>query len=198
MNYKKTTIILFITCILLAAVAVYGITGKMDADSRTSYLAHVANDLTSLAGIEGKVGDDHIHADFKVIMDGKTIDFMRSEFDDKNDFVHLHVDSSEGEGNPKEDGDKVVHIEGKKITIGEFFNTIGMKFTNNCFSADGKKYCNGGENKLMMFVNGPQNHELDNYEPKNHDRILITYGNYSEEQLQKQMDSVSNYSSRYG
>ncbi len=157
---------------------------------KTNYFAAVADELTSLAGIHGRLGELHTHADFKVVINGNTVNFSRNEFDEKNAFVHLHMDDPEDAGN-------VVHIEAKGIMLSHFFNTLNIKITSNCITIDNETNCNGNGNELMLFVNGTRNLELDNYIPENHDKILIIYGKYNGTEIKRQINSVTNNSFNY-
>ncbi len=59
----------------------------------------------------------HIHADFKVYINDKQIDFSVSKYQLQAKSVHV------------EDGiGEVVHIHKKGITIGDFFETLGIEF----------------------------------------------------------------------
>lgn len=128
----------------------------------------------------------HSHADFKVVLDGKEYNFSQEKYmtaaaTEKSSRVHLH----------DLDG-KIIHVHAKGVTLGEFFRTLGMKFTVNCFETDsGEKYCNNGNQTLKLLVNGKPNNLLENYEILDLDRVLVSYGNENRAELQQQIDSVS-------
>ncbi len=191
--------ILAITCIILAVTAVWLVisySSMKNAEKAADYYGRLSEEIKALAGIKGNINDIHIHADFKVVVDGKEVNFRRQEFDEKNAFAHLHL-------HDPEDGDKVLHVESKGITLGHFFNTLGMKLTSSCLTFDEEEHCTeqgkeGREGKeLVLFVNGKRNYELDNYEPENQDKILIIYGRYSEAEIKQQTGSVTDYAKRY-
>lgn len=126
----------------------------------------------------------HEHADFAVYVDGKKIDFTQSKYQSSDtnpldDDAHLH------DGN----GD-ITHKHRKGITLGYFFNTLGMRFDDKCFVTDDKKeYCTISNKKLVMYVNGTMNDQLGNYSFNDLDKILITYG--TETDVTKQIDSLT-------
>ena len=126
----------------------------------------------------------HEHADFAVYLNGEKFDFKPAEYQSSktnplNTDAHLH----DGNG-------EVTHKHRKGITLGYFFDTIGMKFDNQCFvTDDGKRYCNTADKKLKMYVNGKENSMFGNYEFTDLDRILITYGN--ETRVADQIMSIS-------
>ncbi len=127
----------------------------------------------------------HSHVDFKVFLEGQEINFNQQKFNEARRFVHLHL------SNPN--GDKIIHIEGiGNVSIGFFFETLGMSFNSTCFTLDTKEsFCNNGNNRVKYFVNNNENFEFDLYQPNDLDRILITYGNETEEEVEGQLDSVS-------
>lgn len=118
----------------------------------------------------GHEDDYHIHADFKVILDGKTLDFNKEAFMETpyrplSEKGHLH------DFNPF-----VIHIEEKGGKLKDFFESIGMKLEGKCFFDGNTNHCSGNGKKLSMYVNGTQNNESGEYEPKDLDRILAYYG----------------------
>ena len=53
------------------------------------------------------------------------------------------------------DNTKIIHVESPKIqkfTLGQFFDTWGVRLTDTCLGA----YCNDSENTLQLFVNGKE------------------------------------------
>ena len=125
----------------------------------------------------------HNHFDFKVFLEGEEVDFDRDEFDTVNRFIHLHLENVQG--------DKVVHVHARDLEIGFFFNSLGMKFSSECFETDDEQFCNE-EKKLRFFVNGEENFEFGEYIANDLDRILITYGS-TDEEIQQQIESVTDY-----
>ncbi len=130
----------------------------------------------------GPLGGIHTHADYKVYLDGKPVDFRKAEYMVKAQYVHI-----EGMN-----GD-VIHFHATGVTMGEFFRTLGMKFTNECF-VNKKKYCTNEEKTLKFFVNGEANELYGDYLTSDKDKMLISYGNDSPEEIQKQIASVTNHS----
>lgn len=131
------------------------------------------------------LGEVHEHADFRVYLNGKEYDFSQEKYMSNNrslsNFIHLH----DKEGN-------VIHKHSKGISLGFFFETLDMNFSPTCFIVDdGTEFCNNEDKTLKMFVNGKLNEKFDEYEFRDLDRILITYGDKKENDIKKQMDSVT-------
>ncbi len=117
------------------------------------------------------LGDVHVHADFKVFLDGIPYNFSQEKYmSGRNkalsNFIHLH--DMEGD---------VIHQHMSGVTLGQFFTSLGMQFNSSCFVTDEKAYCTTHEKRLRFFVNGRERTEFDGYVISDRDRILITYGN---------------------
>jgi len=126
-----------------------------------------------------RVGEIHIHADFKVYINGEAMNFSQEKYmsNEKrllSNFAHLH--DLEGD---------VMHFHLRGVDLGFFFKTLNITFTHDCF--DG--YCNEGSKTLKLYVNGKLNSKMQDYIPKDLDKILITYGDDTD--LAQQIASVT-------
>ncbi len=127
----------------------------------------------------------HIHADFLVVINSKELNFNRDEYSETNPGIHLHVRNY--------NGDKLLHVESSKAVLGHFFSSIGIEFSNECFNfVDGEAYCNNLTHSLRFFVNGNLSDTYEKYKPKDLDKLLIIYGNETEDETKKWIDAVSN------
>ena len=142
-------------------------------------------DLQLLSGI-GPLRSVHNHADVKVYINGKAIDFSQHKYQLASRFIHFE----EGVGD-------VVHVHATGLTIGHLFKSLGGYITNNCMTLDGQSFCKDGNNTLKFYVNSQPNDEFDNYIIKDLDKILISYGNRDEAEIQKQLSSITNLAPRY-
>jgi hypothetical protein len=127
----------------------------------------------------------HVHADFKVYVNGEPLSFSSLRYSEKNPKIHLHVRNPHG-------GD-VLHVEDKEAELSDFFDSIGFELRKDCFSTEHEKYCNNMTHSLRYMVNGNMIKDFMTYKPEDLDRILITYGNENNEDLKNQMNSVTNY-----
>lgn len=144
----------------------------------------------------GILGSQHIHADWKVYFNGKP-----SAFTDKSHMERMrnnqpvssfiHVDS--GAPAPEKTGD-VLHMHATGIPLWVFFNSVGMDFNKDCIALENKeKFCNEGNKKLKFFVNGKGNSEFENYVFNDLDKILISYGDESKEEIKNQLSSITDF-----
>lgn len=148
--------------------------------------------IGSSAAQSSPIANFHTHFDLKVYLNGSAVNFSLAKYQAtaKNEIdpnIHMH----DGNG-------QIVHIHKQGVTLDEFFSSLKMKFTNNCFTLDsGQSFCNNSSKSLKMFVNGSPNIEFENYQPQDIDRILITYGSETETQIKAQINAVSNLACIY-
>ena len=70
------------------------------------------------------------------------------------------------------------------VPLDIFFKSIKWKISNNCLILHtGEKYCNNKTHTLRFYVNGKRVKDISSYVFKNLDKILIVYGNESEEEI---------------
>ena len=142
-------------------------------------VAKERDQLHMISGVDG-LRTTHEHADIKVYVNGKPLDFSQPKYQVTTSFIHFE----EGRGD-------VVHIHAKGLTIGHLFNSIGGKITSNCMTIESQTYCNDANKVLKFYVNGKLTNEITGYVIKNLDRYLITYGNEDAVDIKNQLDSVT-------
>jgi len=128
----------------------------------------------------------HVHANFKVYLNGAAFDFSPDKYQSLNgkdidEFIHLHDNKGD-----------LIHIHKQGITLGEVFKSLGMTLTSTSFTDDNNHvYRNSEQYGLFMFVNGKPNTQFDKYVPQDLDRIAIIYGAETDPNMQKEIDSVA-------
>ena len=128
----------------------------------------------------GALGLTHEHTAFRLFINGQTIDFSQPKYQVKSQYVHFE----------NGDGD-TIHKHATGVDIGFLFETLGIKFTSECITMDdGTAYCNDGNTTLKFFVNGVSNNKYNNYVPQDGDRILLSYGSESQEQIDEQLKAL--------
>lgn len=124
----------------------------------------------------GKLGSDHIHADWKIYLNGKALDFS-----DKDHMTRMqkglsvssfiHVDS--GAPAPEKAGD-LLHMHATGIPLWIFFKSLDIELPKN----------------IKLYVNGKEISDYKNYVFKDLDKILLTDGIGN---LQEQLNSITNF-----
>jgi hypothetical protein len=123
----------------------------------------------------GPLGSAHEHAVFEVRIDGDPIDFSQPRYQVRSQY--LHVENGDG---------TTLHRHSTHVPIGEFFRSVGMSVETDCFVSDnGSRFCEDETNQLRYFVNGAERSSITDYILEENDRILIIYGNESEQEIQE-------------
>ncbi len=144
----------------------------------------------------GILDSQHIHADWKVYINGIALDFsdkahMERMRSNKPVSSFIHVDS--GAPPPEKTGD-ILHMHATGVPLWIFFESIGLDFNKDCIALENKeKFCNGGNKKLKFFVNGKESNEFENYVFNDLDKILIIYGEENEEEIKNQLASITDF-----
>ena len=160
--------------------------GQLKQDSaQISQLQKYNDQLSLLSGI-GPLKSAHIHADVKIYINGKSIDFSQKKYQITTSYIHFE----DGVGD-------VVHMHATGMTISHLLKSVGMDFKNGCLIAESTNYCSDGKNTLKFYVNGKENDEFGDYVMKDLDRILISYGSESGAEIQEQLDLVTGLAKKY-
>ncbi|MBS3101913.1 hypothetical protein J4458_00520 [Candidatus Woesearchaeota archaeon] len=140
----------------------------------------------------GPLNSAHQHADFKVYILGNALDFSRPQYMVKHDLTHVE----------NNDGD-VLHTHATGIALGFFLKTLNFEIDNECIKVDaGNKYCSLGSATLKVYLNPQGGNWEQLYSPADYvindlDKILVTYGAESEEEIRKQQESVTDKAKDY-
>lgn len=137
----------------------------------------------SVAGF-GPLGSAHEHAAFLVKVNGQNIDFSQPKYQVQSDYIHV------------ENGDgSTLHRHATNVTFADFLKSVKMDINkkNNCLIfTNGTEYCDDNNNKLRTFINGNSTKSISDYVLNNNDRLLVTYGNETDEQSDKALDELNN------
>lgn len=134
----------------------------------------------------GSVGSAHEHAGFMINVNGTPIDFSQEIYQVQSRLIHV------------EGGDGfTLHRHTDRVPFGEFLASVGMGIEDGCFSVSGggqtQEFCSNGEENLRAFVNRTEltpPSSITEYIVQDGDRILVTYGSQSAEELSQELDAV--------
>lgn len=140
------------------------------------------------------VGADevHVHADWKVIINGEHIRFTDDKFQSisgniQHNDIHLH-----------DYEDLVIHRHADGITFVDFLNSIGYNLTDTCLTNEiEENFCNENENEVRLIVNGERMMDIDGYIIQEADRILLYYGDITNPALRDHVASVTDEACLY-
>lgn len=140
----------------------------------------------------GILGSQHIHADFKVYVNGQALDFAKPDYYMKSAFIH--VDNNQN----RDDASSVVHMHAKKVPTWLFFRSLGMKLERDSLTlADGQVLKNENGNTLKFYLNGQKVDELSDYVFQPLDKLLISYGPENDPDIQGQLNSITNFAKNH-
>ena len=182
---RKKDLVLYIILFVLVILFLWQWLSKGVLANQLNKIQNYNNQLQLLSGI-GQLGSAHLHADVKVYINGQSIDFSQRKYQLASSFIHFE----EGVGD-------VIHTHATGLTIGYMFKSLGVDFNNNCIVFEKENYCNDNDRKLKFYVNGQLNNEFYSYVIKDLNKILISYGNEDESEIQKQLDSITNLAPKY-
>ena len=181
---KKTALLYAAIAILIAVIMWQWVAGG-SSSAQLQQIGKYAGQLHMLSGI-GPLRSAHLHADVKVYINGKAVDFSQGKYQLTTDFIHFE----EGIGD-------VTHTHATGLTIGHLLNSVGIGMSDGCIDFEGNKYCNEKNKTIKFYVNGKLNDEFSSYEIRDLDRYLVSYGAEGEEAIKKQLDSVTNLAQKY-
>ncbi len=148
----------------------------------------------------GLLGSQHIHADFKVYVNGQVLDFSDKDHMDrmrKNLSVSsfIHVDS--GSPAPEKTGD-ILHMHATNVPLWLFFKSIGMKLEKDSLTLDNGQVLKSGDgNTLKFYLAGKKVDDLDSYVFQDLDKLLISYGPENDPDIQRQLNSLTNFAKNH-
>ena len=130
----------------------------------------------------GALGNEHEHASILVKIFGDTFDFTAPTYQIKSSWIHF--EESDG---------KTVHRHASGVTLAYLFDTLNIGLDDECYRfPDGRNFCTvqdkeGDEYSLKFYINHEKVTDIRDYVINDNDRILISYGNESQEQIDRQL-----------
>ena len=130
----------------------------------------------------GALGSDHAHAAIATRIFGDYFDYAAPAYQIKSSWIHF-------EGR---DG-TTVHKHATGVTLGYLFETLSLGVDDQCFVfQDGRSFCTNDDYTLHFFINGEEVDDIRDYEIMEDDRILISYGAETPEELEQQLMDLEN------
>ena len=130
----------------------------------------------------GPLGSDHAHAGILVKIFGDKFDFSLPAYQIKSSWIHF-----EGQ-----DG-STIHKHATGVTLGYLFETLGLGLDDQCFVfQDGREFCTNEDYSLKFYINDQKVNDIRDYEISEDDRILISYGAETPEEIEAQLIELEN------
>ena len=125
----------------------------------------------------GKLGDEHEHASLLVRIFSDKFDFSSPHYQIKSSWIHFE----DSDGN-------TIHRHSSGVDLGYLFDTLNISINSECYIfPDGRLFCTNDDYSLKYYINHQPVSGINDYVIKDGDRILITFGNETPEQIEKQL-----------
>ena len=121
----------------------------------------------------GPLNGAHTHTGILVKIFGDTFPFNEVGYQVQSSWIHFE----------NHDG-STIHKHATGVTLGYLFDSLDVGLTDQCYQfPNGQQFCTNDEYSLRFFINDVEMDDIRDYEPMEDDRVLITYGNESEEEI---------------
>ena len=125
----------------------------------------------------GKLGDAHEHASLLVRIFGDKFDFSVPSYQIKSSWIHF--EESDG---------TTIHRHSTGVELGYLFDTLNIGIDSECYRfPDGRQFCTNEDYSLKYYINHQIVDNISNYVFEDGDRILISFGNETPEQIEEQL-----------
>ena len=131
----------------------------------------------------GTLGSEHVHASMLVKLHGDTFDFGGPAYQIKSSWIHFEA----------QDG-TTIHRHATGVTLGYLFETLGIGLDEECYSFRGtagdRVFCTNDEYSLKFYINHQQVSSITDTVFEDGDRILISYGGETQEEIDSQLSQL--------
>ena len=169
------------------AAGILGIIAVIVGFSIYTFIDMDSSEAMGLPSGAGKLGDEHIHASLLVRIFGDQFDFSTSTYQIKNSWIHF--EESDG---------TTIHRHSSGVSLEYLFDSLSLTVgkvsidgtLKDCFAfpeSDGRKFCTNEDYSLKFYINHQAVSEINDYVFEDGDRILISYGNETEDQINEQL-----------
>ena len=163
----------------LLAVGILGVIGLIVGYASYEFVT-MGTDTPGAPPGAGKLGDEHEHASLLVRIFGDKFDFSATTYQIKSSWIHFE----ESDGN-------TVHRHSSGVTLNYLFETVNIEIDEDCYIfADGRQFCTNEDYSLKYFINGDSVNSINDYVIQDDDRILISYGSETENQIKHQLNEL--------
>ena len=125
----------------------------------------------------GRLGGEHEHASLLVRIFNDKFDFSVPSYQIKSSWIHF--EESDG---------TTIHRHASGVALGYLFDTLNIGINNECYMfPDGRNFCTNEDYSLKYYINHQIVKDINDYVFEDGDRILITYGSETPEQIEVQL-----------
>jgi len=130
----------------------------------------------------GVLGSAHVHAGILVKIFGDKFDFALPAYQIKTPWIHF-----EGQN-----GD-TIHRHATGVTLEYLFDSLSIQVTEDCYIfPDGRQFCTDDTYSLKFYINGEKVPSIVDHVVDDNDRILVSYGSETPEEIEEQLRELNN------
>ena len=131
----------------------------------------------------GRLGGEHEHASLLVRIFDDKFDFSVPSYQIKSSWIHF--EESDG---------TTIHRHASGVTLGYLFDSLNIGIDSECYSfPDGRQFCTNEDYSLKYYLNHQLVDDINDYVIQDDDRILITFGNETPEQIEEQLIELDSH-----
>ena len=131
----------------------------------------------------GRLGGEHEHASLLVRIFNDKFDFAVPSYQIKSSWIHF--EESDG---------TTIHRHASEVTLGYLFDSLNIGIDSECYSfPDGRQFCTNEDYSLKYYLNHQLVDDINDYVIQDNDRILITFGNETPEQIEEQLIELDSH-----
>ena len=125
----------------------------------------------------GKLGGEHVHASLLVRIFDDMFDFSKPTYQIKSSWIHF--EESDG---------TTIHRHASGVMLGYLFETMNIGIDSKCYVfPDGRQFCTNEDYSLKYYINHQPVSSINDYVFEDGDRILISFGPETREQIEEQL-----------
>ena len=131
----------------------------------------------------GRLGGEHEHASLLVRIFNDKFDFAVPSYQIKSSWIHF--EESDG---------TTIHRHASGVTLGYLFDSLNIGIDSECYSfPDGRQFCTNEDYSLKYYLNHQLVDDINDHVIQDDDRILITFGNETPEQIEEQLIELDSH-----
>lgn len=154
-----------------------------------------AGGFTWLAGLRFFIAqpeETHYHSNFAVYINGEREEFdLPTYYEEVAACTTAYHDNPKGRVHMHGQINDVIHVHDQRVTYGNFFQNIGWGIGKNYLSTLDGTFVADDEHDLTFMLNGEEIDSVTNRVIGNLDKLLVSYGSASDEELQRQYETVA-------
>lgn len=140
----------------------------------------------------------HYHANFAVYVDDKQEQFSNPLLYEEISECSISTEKKPGErAHLHENIKDVVHVEDSAVTWGNFFQNINWNVSDKYLDTSENLLVNTETKKVTYVLNGEEVSNITNKVIGDKDRLLVSYGTATKDEINKQFSTVASSAEKY-